>query len=55
MRSPTIVALAWVAAGLVLAAYAAGAVVGGFRAGWYVLAAGAVLVAYGVVRLLRRP
>lgn len=53
MNRATIRGLAWIAAGLVVAAYAAGAIVGGYRAGWYVLAAGGLIAAVGVVRLVR--
>ena len=53
MKPATIRGLGWIAAGLVVAAYAAGAIVGGYPAGWYVLAAGGLIAAVGVVRLAR--
>ena len=53
MSRTTIRGLAWIAAGLVVAAYAAGAIVGGSQAGWYVLAAGGLIALVGVVRLAR--
>jgi hypothetical protein len=39
--------------GFVIAAYGAGAIVGHYPAGWYLVAAGVAVIAYGALGLIR--
>ena len=53
MRPGSALPFGLIAFGFVIAAYGAGAIVGNYPAGWYVVAVGAAVAAYGAVGLVR--